>query len=239
MLEVPQHHPIQSAEHSESSIQSLDEISQTPLHKIPADKKGEIVAETFHFFKDFLEQSGFAEHTSPTETYQHLGDQNLVARREDPRNIFPLLSSEEGYEIDFEDARYANCVAWNPAADGPKGLYNAYMEGFASMNGVVSIVAFEQQDGDDLIAMEDSIQNFYGLDRSRVRSYKGSVTNNRIRLINLRIPGHLFPETEMTEDELNAVDEYLFAQENGKKADPVMIHRCYTPIESDEIRKAA
>lgn len=214
---------------TDSALSHLEELSQTPLHKVQAERKGEIVAETYNFFKDFLQQNGFSEHTNPTEVYKSLGSTAYTVRREDPRNIFPLLSTDEGYEVDFADDRYANCVTWNPSQDGPKGIYNAYMEGFTSMNGVVAVVCFEQEDDDDLIAMEDSIQNFYGLDRQRVRSYKGSVTRDKVKFINLRIPGHLFPETDMTEDELGRVDEYVDAIDRGKKASPVMIHRSYAP----------
>lgn len=213
----------------EPTLTHLEELNKTPLHKVKAEHKEAIVAETYSFFKDFLTQNGFTEHTDPNEVYTSLNSGFYTVRREDPRKIFPLLSKSEGYTIDFKDDRYANCVTWNPSQDGPKGIYNAYMEGFTSMNGVVSVICFEQEESDDIIAVNDSVQNFYGLDRQRVRSYRGQVTKNKVKFINLRIPGHLFPEENMTETELDAVDEYTDAIDRGVKVQPVMIHRSYTP----------
>ncbi len=210
-----------------TTIKQLEHISQTPLHQVPAEKKSEIVSETFFFFKDFLVANGFTEYTNLQNAYKTLPPKQFIARRENPLQIFPLLTQENGYSIDFQDNRYANCVVWNPATDGARGIFNAYMEGFTSLNGIVTVIVFEHRTDDDIIAMEDSIQNFYGLDRSHVRSFQGSVTADRVRCINIRVPGHLFPEEELTETEQDKLDEYYEAKESGKRIDPVMIHRSY------------
>lgn len=219
-FEKPTSNPVETFTH-------LAELNKTPLHERGTQEKHKIAEETFLFFKEFLQQYSFAEYTNLNEAYTHLENRNYIVRREDPRNIFPLLSKDAGYTIDFESDRYANCVIWNPQTDGPKGIYNAYMEGFTNMNSIVTVIGFKTDTNDDLLKMDDSTENFYGLDRSRVRSYKGSVTKDRIAFINLRIPGHLLSEQHLAEDEIDRVDEYLEAKEQGKEAKPVMIHRSY------------
>ena len=206
-----------------TQLQQLDEI---PLYKRSTHEKSEIVGETYLFFKEFLTQNGFAEYKNIDKAYQHISDQKYIVRREDPKNIFPLLTEKDGYEIGFQDTRYSNCVTWSPS-DGKNGIYNAYMEGFSDMNGIVTVIGFSPQQSDDLIKMEDASQEFNGLDRSQVYSYKGPVSKEKVVFINLRAPGHLLPESELTEEEIEKVDEYLDAREEGKDAQPVMIHRCF------------
>ena len=110
-------------------FEELDSISQAPLRTNPKEKQGEIVSETFYFFKDFFEQNGFHQYTDVSAVYSALPESKYIVRREDPRKIFALFDSQDGYSVDFKDDRYANCAVWQPQADGPLGLHNAYLEG--------------------------------------------------------------------------------------------------------------
>lgn len=191
-------------------------------------------AETFTFFRDLLEAHGFEEYRFPSKAYSEIGNAPLIVRREDPRNILTLLEHER-YEVDFpENERYSNCVEWRPT-DGSRGIQNTYLEGFTALNSVVAVIGFSKHSEDDLQQLPDATQNFYGLERGSVRSFKGSVEKDRVAFISLRIPGHLLPERELTEDELYLVDEYLESIENHKQGRPVMVHRVFLP--SDQIKK--
>jgi len=205
-----------------------EQVSQTP----PTLPKGEklvestITAETFDFFRDHLEEKGFVEHTFVSEAYKKIDDTDYIVRREDPKNILTLLESG-AYDITFpESERYSNCAEWKPS-DGARNIQNAYLEGFTSLNGIVTVVGIEKCDHDDIQQLPDATSNFYGIQREGVRSFQGEVALDRVAFISLRIPGHLARENELTEDELYFVDEYLDKFENGEKADPVMIHRVF------------
>lgn len=204
-------------------------LSETPLHKRPTSEKNEILNETFEFYQQFLLQKKFTEYQSTTQAYQTLPNKKIIVRREDPRKIFTLYQNEDGYSIGFEKERYANCVEWNPHTDGPRNIYNAFMEGFTNMNGLVTVIGFQPDTTNDVIAMEDSIQNFYGIDRSGVRSYQGKVTADTLEFITIRVPGHLLDEKYLTDEEINRVDEYVDAVANNQNPEPVMIFRTYLP----------
>ena len=197
-------------------------------------EENEVTSETFHFFKDTFEDAGYTEFINMNEAYSDLPNETLIVRREDPRQVLKLFSEESHYEIGFKDDRYSNCVEWNPKTDGPKNIYNAYMEGFTNLNSVVAVIGLEKDTDDDLTHLPDATDNFYGLDRRGVRSFKGSVTPNKVRFINLRVPGHLMKEDDLTDDEIERVDNYLEAKEGGREATPVMIHRSYI-LQSDEV----
>lgn len=214
------------------------------LHDNRTESRNEMTAETFSFFKDMLTTHGFTEYKDVNQAYRSLPGEKMIVRREDPKNVLKLFSPDSSYNVGFADGeRYSNCVEWNPHSDGPRNISNAYLEGFTNLNSVVTVIGMERMENDDIVQLEDATQNFYGLERQGVRSYKGPVTQERVRFINLRIPGHLLPESELTGDELDRVDEYLDHKEAGRPAQPIMIHRSYVFEHSDEedtqMKKAA
>jgi hypothetical protein len=223
-------------EHTESVGQNKERRS-VPLEEIlnidndtdnRTEFQSEITTETYSFFKDLLIDNGYTEFTDVNEAYSTLRANTIIVRREDPRNVLRLFSEDESYTIDFpKDDRYSNCVEWNPQADGPKNLGNAYAEGFTNLNHVVTVVGLEKNPKDDLLRLPDAVHDFHGLDRAGVRSFQGEVSEDRVTFISLRVPGHLLSESELTEDEIDRVDEYLELTDSGKKAQPVMIHRSY------------
>lgn len=103
------------------------------------------------------------------------------------------------------------------------------MEGFTNLNGVVTVIGFDAYSKKDLIAMEDSVRNFHGLDRSSVRSYQGQITKDMVKFITLRIPGHLISEKYLTDAEIDSVDAYRSQIERQGKGAPYMIFRTFLP----------
>jgi hypothetical protein len=204
-------------------------FNETPLHKRPANEKYEVLNETFEFYQQFLLQKNFTEYQSTSQAYQKLPNEKMIVRREDPRKIFTLYQNKDGYTIGFEKERYANCVEWNPRTDGSRNIYNAFMEGFTSLNGLVTVIGFQPDANNDIVTMKDSIKNFYGLDRSGVRSYQGTVSLDTLKFITIRVPGHLLDEKYLTDEEINRVDEYIDAIANNQNPEPVMIFRTYLP----------
>jgi hypothetical protein len=190
--------------------------------------QNEITTETYSFFRDMLIGNGYTEFSDINAAYHTLPTNPMIVRREDPRNVLKLFSEGGSYTVGFiGDERYSNCVEWNPHTDGPRNLSNAYSEGFTNLNNVVTVIGMKKNQDDDLERLPDATPDFYGLDRAGVRSFQGAVAENKITFINLRVPGHLLPETELTESEIDKVDEYLELTKAGKKAQPVMVHRSY------------
>jgi hypothetical protein len=218
--------------------------AETVLHienNIRTESHNEVTAETYSFFKDLLTANGYTEFTDVNAAYSTLPASPLIVRREDPRNVLKLFSETESYEVGFMgDDRYSNCVEWNPQSDGPRNIGNAYAEGFTNLNNVVTVIGLEKAPEDDLLRLPDAVQDFHGLDRAGVRSFQGAVSAEKIVFISVRVPGHLFPESELTEEEYDKVDEYLESAHSGIKAQPVMIHRSYIKKGRDtEQRKEA
>jgi hypothetical protein len=228
-------HITRQSENPQNKFEHIVSLGETPLHKRESHEKNNVATETFQFFQDFLRAQGCTEYTNVSEAYAKLPNEKIIARREDPRRIFDLYTKPTGYEIAFTGDRYANSVSWNPHTDGGKNLHNAFMEGFTNLNGVVAVVGFAPDANGDLLLMPDSIQNFHGLDRSGVRSYQGAITQSQVHFVTLRIPAHLLPESELTDDEIGRLDEYLDAvHSNDGKVQPVMIFRTFLPPERDK-----
>jgi len=197
-------------------------------NNVRTESLSEITSETYVFFKDMLTANGYSEFTDINAAYRTLPATTMIVRREDPRNVLKLFSEAESYDVGFVgDERYSNCVEWNPQADGSRNLTNAYAEGLTNLNNVVTVIGLEKAPTDDLLRLPDATHDFYGQDRTGVRSFQGAVSLEKVSFINLRVPGHLFPESELTEDEVDRVDQYLELIAEGKKAQPVMIHRSY------------
>lgn len=203
----------------------------------------EITSETYAFFQDLLTANGYTAFTDVNAAYQTLPSSTIIVRREDPRNVLKLFSETESYTVGFVgDDRYSNCVEWNPQADGTRHISNAYSEGFTSLNNVVTVIGLKKDPEDDLVRLPDAVQDFHGLKRDGVRSFQGVVSAEKVAFVSLRIPGHLLPESKLTEEELDKVDEYLEAKNAGRTAQPVMIHRSYinsSKEQADEQKKEA
>jgi len=204
-------------------------------------EENEVTSETFLFFKDTLENAGYIEYTNMNEAYATLPAETLIVRREDPQQVLKLFSDEATYQIGFKDDRYSNCVEWHPKNDGTKNIHNAYMEGFTNLNSVVAVIGIQKSESDDLEHLPDATADFHGLDRRGVRSFQGAVTPDRVQFINLRVPGHLMQEANLTDDEIERVDYYLEAKETDQPAQPVMIHRSYIAPQliAETLEKAA
>lgn len=166
----------------------------------------------------------FDEHADISKMYKHLPNENLIVRREDPSALLHALQSNEPISIQFVGNNpYANSVEWNPRADGPRGLDNAYLEGYGQMNGVVLVYGFEKPDGFYFEQHPESQQVFAGIDRLRVRSAAGFVPPENIRFITVRIPLKAFPENRMTEEEKDLLWEY--EQKEAAKRPAAFVYR--------------
>lgn len=227
-------------EHRKNTTIALEDLLSGEKSSRP-ELLSDITTETYLFFKELLNSHEYTEFTDVNTAYRTLPATTMIVRREDPRNVLKLFSETQTYDVGFVgDERYSNCVEWNPQADGAHNLRNAYAEGFSNLNNVVTVIGFEKSKQDDILRLPDATDDVHGLDRTGVRSFQGAIAADRVAFINLRMPGHLLPESELTEAEIDKVDEYLETLASGHTAQPVMIHRSYIKqADSDEQRKKA
>ncbi len=139
--------------------------------------------------------------------YPLIGKQLLVRREGVEVAMEGIL---QGKEISIDPKGLYPNVAWWDIEHGSEGLSNAFLEGFAQLNGVVVVLGFEPSDRLIVVDQKD-IPNepgvFLGpngteLNRRFVASAHGTVAPEDIRFAVFRFPYKYFPESEMTGDEV-------------------------------------
>lgn len=140
-------------------------------------------------------------------------DGRVLVRRENVETVMHNLLEKENIVINPKGL-YPN-VAWWDIAHGSEGLKNAFLEGRAHLNGVVSVVGFEPSDALSVVDQKDIPDEsgvFHGpdgteLDRRFVASAHGTVAPNDIRFAIFRFPYQHFPESKMTDAEVEGGDK--------------------------------
>jgi hypothetical protein len=194
--------------------------------KLPQESQKEYATETFERMRALLTASGFSETENVTAMYAQLPKEDMIVRRENPEAIEQLLT-DGSYDISFVgDSAYANSVEWKPA-DGARHIRNAYFEGYGQKNSLVTIVGLRKSEQLNPEKLATSQEEFFGLDRTGVRSVQGTVMPNDVIFITLRLPVTHLDDTYLTEDEIDLKHEYLELKKAGKKPQPVFIHRGY------------
>lgn len=139
--------------------------------------------------------------------------ERVLVRRENVETVMHNLLENEDISIDPKGL-YPN-VAWWDIAHGSEGLKNAFLEGRAHLNGVVSVVGFVPSDMLAVVDQKDIPDEpgvFRGadgadLDRRFVASAHGNVSHDDIRFAIFRFPYQHFPEAEMTDAEIEGGDK--------------------------------
>ena len=135
-------------------------------------------------------------------------DSRILVRREDVEMVMHSLFENREISIDPKGL-YPN-VAWWDLAQGNEGLKNAFLEGRAHLNGVVAVVGFDPNENLNIVDQKnipDEPSLFFGadgskLDRHFVASARGIVSHDDLRFIVFRFPYQHFPESEMTDAEV-------------------------------------
>ncbi len=171
-----------------------------------------------------MEQVGGVFYENVGDLYRKLPSPEYLVRRHHPESLLPALLEQKDLEIQFDPqqaerdgGRYANCAVWHPTA-ASRGLENAFLEGFTSFNGIVTVAGFHK--GKDLNVEEipKNMKQIGTLDRHAVRSADGKVHPEDIDFVILRIPAMMMPEDMLTDDEAIRLEQ---AQERGEKGTQV------------------
>lgn len=167
------------------------------------------------------------EYTNMNELYAVLKGEKMVVRRDSPERILEAIEDNSPISIEFpQGERYSNAVLWS-AKEGSRGLENAYLEGYGQANGVVTVLGVRQSTFADITELPDATKHFAGLDRSLVRSVRGTIKPQDILFVTARIPADAFPKEEMSDTELEKYEEAVDAKKFGERAEPLFIHRGY------------
>ncbi len=196
------------------------------LGKQPEERE-RIMRESAGDILELLRASGAIEYKNLNEMYAALRGEDMLVRREDPVRLAGAIFDNEPVRVDFPDGqRYSNAVEWNPGLES-RGLQNAYMEGYGHFNNIVAVVGFKKTIDMDIESLPDASQVFAGLDRTYVRSVRGSYGRDDIIFVSLRMPATAVDERELTEQELDALEEYNERKKAGDAKNPVFVHRGY------------
>lgn len=203
-------------------------LARPDRDKVMAETAGELVGA--------LRESGAIEFNNVNQMYQALRGIQMIVRREDPQRVLELTVAHESAQIDFPPGdRYSNAVEWSSDL-GARGLSNAFLEGYGHINGAVTIIGFKKGSL-DIQSLPDAEQRFAGLDRAFVRSVKGEVKPEDVLFVSARIPITAFPESEMTEAELDLLDAYQEFQRNGKNPPAFFVQRGFLYTKNFEQRE--
>ncbi len=151
----------------------------------------------------------------------------IVIRRDDPRKLEQTLARGLDLSLEFDPklgGPYANSALWSKNA-GNRGLENAFLEGHGHVDGLIAVVGFVPNQQMRIQAVPDLAGSLTGLDRSLVRSVSGTIALEDVRFIVLRMPIDHFPEEDMTDEELERLDEWRIEM---KRKNPVFIFRGLT-----------
>ena len=176
-----------------------------------------------HLLASLREVDGATYHTEINDLYSDVSEP-VIIRRENPRIALDAVLSEHPIDIGFKktfntdeegDDAYFNATHWDGAGDA-RTLRNPFMEGFSHAEGVVTVLGFVKGEGivehrpehipekmvDDTIAYDSDT------------SISGTIVPADIRFMVARIPASCVPEGELTEDELDDVEDgtrsYIF-----------------------------
>ncbi len=209
-------------------------IDTKVLLSLDRAERDKIMSETAQELVDALRKTNAVEFKNINDMYSALRGVQMIVRREDPERVLEATADHEPIRIDFpEGERYSNAVEWKSEM-GSRGLSNAFLEGYGQINGAVTVMGFKKGSL-DVQSLPDAEQRFAGLDREYVRSVKGDVHPEDVLFVSARIPIFAYPESDMTDTELDLLDAYCEFQANGKKPPSFFIQRGF--LFTDNLQK--
>lgn len=186
------------------------------LNSIEEDKSREAseTKKTAHAVLEALRHTHGVVYQDVGEMYP-LVHEKILVRREDVGKV--MESTLEGTPIELHARGLRPNVAWWELSHGSEGLKNAFLEGHTHMNGIVSVLGFEQGEAltvTDQKDIPDEPGAFVGadgsvLDRHFVASADGTIPHERVRFAVFRFPYEHFPEEELTDEEIEGGEKNL------------------------------
>lgn len=210
-------------------------LKREDFSKLEMRERERLVAETAEDMIELFKEHNAEEFKDVGKMYSSLPGEKIFVRRDSPERVLDLVANGKPLEISFpEGERYSNAVEWSQGLAN-RGLENAYLEGYGQLNSLVTVVGFKKNPDIDVQTLPDASQQFAGLDRSFVRSIKGTVAPEDLLFVSLRIPSFAYPKEKMTDAELERHEAYEEKRTDKGPSSPTFIHRGF--LFKDNIQK--
>lgn len=187
-----------------TSLLALVETKLTP------ERRKEIIGKIYADFINLAENKGGRLSTGTNDILRSIDSkESVIVRRENPQRVLSALKDAEVISIQNEtavsDKKYANAVLWKKS-DGERGLNTAFLEGFGGKGGFVIVMGTKPSLDISIEPINASTSDSRS-DRGRICSAEGILHPEDLRFIIMRIPAQFFDEKEMTESELEALED--------------------------------
>ena len=192
-------------------IGNIEILKNTNNLKENPEKYQEKAKETYKDTKKYFEDHGYAFTEDVTSLYNEYIQNNTpkVVRREDPSKIINLASGQPiliHFDPDVVGDRgdkYANCALWpHGSVSKTSGIANAFLEG-RGMAGPIAMVAIYTNNPDhmEISEPENKMLEVGTISRDNVKILSGTIEQEDLESIILRVQAKFFDEKEMTETE--------------------------------------
>lgn len=202
--------PIQNDDALLAPILSLTkQLAQLDDREVEAELVEQFVAA----MKEVLEKKGFKFEDDVNSIYKKYNNKTILMRKESPVKLLKAIIGNNPLELSFGSVtghKYPNCALWNNA-DKFGGLNNAIKEGRFDLGGVVTIIGFREDPGDELEIHDIETReqkNIGGIDRSLVRCAEGKIKPEQIEFIIMRSPADRVPYNLLSRDERDKLSDY-------------------------------
>ena len=217
---------------------SLEDI----LERDPMLKMGpELVRRFATEIIESLQEKGFAMHTDVNALFKRpWGD--LMVRRESPQRLTKALVEDKDIQLSFGGTfgeKFLNSAIWRSDLR-PETLRWAVQEGCSRAGGLWMVEAFDPNGRDIKIEKIDnpvkSLDTGHEIiDRTTYRATSGKIHPEDLRFVLMGVVATRFPKEQMTEEELERLENYEIELEEweenarrGIRPDPVFIKRGFT-----------
>jgi len=209
--------PVKNSEddlETEFIMQLMEEAEEAAL-KEPSNEE-ESKLKLLSFIEDFFKKNKMQEYAEWSDKMYALARENpsMMIRREDPTALVESFQKNKDLEIEFMDKGEISEPYPNAADLGSDliGIKIAAIGGFGKVkNGaVVFMEGFIPSDDLEISRLpNDKFANFSGSERFHTKMVRGKIDKKNLKFVLLRLPRKIFPESMMTENELDSEQPHI------------------------------
>ncbi|MCX6763963.1 MAG: hypothetical protein NTZ97_04550 [Candidatus Moranbacteria bacterium] len=199
---------------NESALGKIERIERELLANSADNKSKEELLKTV---EDLFKNTGAMEFDDWSKEMYEISKENpsLIVRREKPENLNEALNKKENLEIELGN-RKGNLDFYPNASlldQDLSGLKIATKEGFGKVGegSVVFVVGFNPDKKLEIHnPTKDFKSNLKPQEVAKIRMVEGNVPFDKIKFVFVRIPRKFFPESRMTEEEMEQESPFIF-----------------------------
>jgi hypothetical protein len=179
------------------------------------EKQQEMIGDLLLTWIQAVKAIGGTFYEDVNDMYHSLEQKEMIIRKHALEDIFEKVTAGEPIHVGLDSSAqsskndyYANAALWDPRSGDNSGFYNAFMEGRASMNGVVGVMGFAKEavEVHEVRADAKSVGN---INRENVVSVQGDIRKEDLQFLLIRIPSFVMPEKMITDEDEEAMDDQV------------------------------